>query len=117
MALCHLYLWVDGWPKGVLVTHASLAAYVSAILPHLNLTANYRVFQFAALSFDVPLEEIVPTLKAGATLVLRNEEMSNLYLSFKARTALQITVTDLATGFWLVFPAINERVPFSVLKR
>ena len=125
-----------GRPKGVMVTHASLAAHASAIIPHFDLTSDDRVLQFAALSFDVALEEVVPTLVSGATLVLRTEEMAQSVPEFLEQcTALEISVTNLPTGFWvaltdvlashdLPFPPLvrlvivgGERVPMSALKQ
>lgn len=125
-----------GRPKGVMVTHQSLAAHAYAIIPHFGLTPDDRVLQFAALSFDVALEEIVPTLLSGATLVLRSDEMAQSVPVFLRQVdALGITVTNLPTGFWVAltdvldrqnsaFPANvrlvivgGERVPLSTLKR
>ena len=125
-----------GRPKGVMVTHQSLAAHAHAIIPHFGLTSDDRVLQFAALSFDVALEEIVPTLLSGATLVLRSDEMAQSVPAFLQQVdVLGITVTNLPTGFWValtdvldrqssVFPASvrlvivgGERVPLSTLKR
>jgi amino acid adenylation domain-containing protein len=125
-----------GRPKGVMITHRSLAAHAEAIIPHFGLTPPDRVLQFAALSFDVALEEIVPTLLSGATLVLRSDAMAQSVPAFLAQLdALEITVTNLPTGFWIaltdvldrhdaVFPAKvrlvivgGERVPLSALKR
>jgi len=125
-----------GRPKGVMVTHGSLAAHADAIVPHFGLTPQDRVLQFAALSFDVALEEIIPTLVSGATLVLRSDEMAQSVPHFLDQLdALDITVTNLPTGFWvaltevldgndLVFPSDvrlvivgGERVPLSTLKR
>ena len=40
-----------------------------------GLTARDRVLSFAALGFDVAIEEILPTLRAGATVVLRSDAM------------------------------------------
>ncbi|OAN92326.1 non-ribosomal peptide synthetase [Sulfitobacter geojensis] len=125
-----------GQPKGVMVTHRSLAAHADAIIPLFALTPQDRVLQFAALSFDVALEEIVPTLLAGATLVLRSDAMAQSVPTFLAELdTLGITVTNLPTGFWVAltdvldrvdtaFPAKvrmvivgGERVPLSALKR
>jgi len=51
-----------GRPKGVMVSHASLAAYALAVTDLFALEPPDRILQFASLSFDVALEEIVPTL-------------------------------------------------------
>ncbi len=125
-----------GRPKGVMIIHRSLAAHADAIVPLFGLEPTDRVLQFAALSFDVALEEIIPTLTRGATLVLRSEAMSqSVQECLNQIEAHDITVANLPTGFWVAltdvldsldapFPARvrlmivgGERVPLSVLKR
>lgn len=125
-----------GRPKGVMVTHRSLAAHSEAIVPLFGLDKSDNVLQFAALSFDVALEEIIPTLVSGATLVLRTEAMAQSVQEFLGQIeACEITVANLPTGFWvaltdvlesqqMAFPPLvrlmivgGERVPLSVLKR
>lgn len=125
-----------GRPKGVMISHTALAAHADAIIPHFGLTPQDRVLQFAALSFDVALEEIFPTLLSGATLVLRSDAMAQSVPEFLTQLqALEITVSNLPTGFWValtemldthdvVFPPKvrlmivgGERVPLSALKR
>lgn len=125
-----------GRPKGVMVSHRAFAAHAAAIIPHFGLTPQDRVLQFAALSFDVALEEVVPTLLSGATLVLRSDAMAQSVPEFLNQLeSFEITVTNLPTGFWValtevldahdgVFPANirlvvvgGERVPLSTLKR
>jgi amino acid adenylation domain-containing protein len=125
-----------GRPKGVMINHASLAAHADAIVPLFDLTPQDRVLQFAALSFDVALEEIIPTLVSGATLVLRSDAMAQSVPEFLGQVeTLGVTVTNLPTGFWVAltdvldthdhpFPPFirllivgGERVPLSTLKR
>ena len=125
-----------GRPKGVMITHASLGAHADAIVPLFGLTPNDRVLQFAALSFDVALEEIIPTLVSGATLVLRNDVMARSVTEFLSQIdTLGITVANLPTGFWVALTDVldthdqpfppkvrlmvvgGERVPLSTLKR
>ncbi len=125
-----------GRPKGVMVTHGSLGAHASAVIGHYELQPQDRVLQFAALSFDVALEEIVPTLVTGATLVLRSDAATQSVTAFLDHThALGITVVNLPTGFWVALTEVldrfdhdfpkairlvivgGERVPLAALKR
>lgn len=125
-----------GRPKGVMISHAALSAHSRAIIPLLGLTAADRMLQFAALSFDVAIEEVMGTLLAGATLVLRTVEMSQSTDIFLEQVQhLGITALNLPTGFWVAltdaletteaaFPdqvrvliVGGERVPLSVLRR
>ncbi|MDP4033806.1 MAG: AMP-binding protein, partial [Pseudorhodobacter sp.] len=65
-----------GVPKGVRVPMRALSAHASAIIAAYGLTQSDRVLQFASLSFDVSIEEIIPTLLAGAKLILRDDAMT-----------------------------------------
>jgi amino acid adenylation domain-containing protein len=64
-----------GRPKGAIVGHQSLSnlmAYKSKIIP---LDQGAVVLQFASLSFDASVWEILPALGSGATLVLADAEV------------------------------------------
>ncbi|MDO9637831.1 MAG: amino acid adenylation domain-containing protein [Pseudotabrizicola sp.] len=92
-----------GVPKGVKVPMRALSAHASAMIAAFGLTQSDRVLQFASLSFDVSIEEIIPTLLAGAKLVLRSEAMAGsvgLFLDEVQRS--DITVLNLPTAFWHV---------------
>ena len=108
-----------GRPKGVMVSHRALAAHAVAATQRYALTAGDRVLQFASLSFDVSLEEIVPTLVCGAKLVLRSEEMASSPSAFSEGVgATEITLLNLPTGFWQVMLGAVEQgiaqIPSSV---
>lgn len=125
-----------GRPKGVMITHRSLAAHADAIVPLFELEKSDKVLQFAALSFDVALEEIIPTLVSGATLMMRNEVMAqSVQECLNHLETHEVTVVNLPTGFWVTLTEVldshdipfpsqvrllivgGERVPLSVLKR
>ena len=90
-----------GRPKGVVVSHRSLAAHSVAAASLFELTELDRVLQFASLSFDVAVEEVVATLLAGATLVLRTDSMARSTATFLEQCeANQLTLLNLPTGFW-----------------
>lgn len=92
-----------GQPKGVVVSHSALASHAEAAMAHYGLHADDRVLQFASLSFDVSIEEIVPTLLAGAELVLRDDSATEAIPDFLHLVqARQITVLNLPTAFWHV---------------
>lgn len=90
-----------GRPKGVVVPRRAIAAHGVAARDWLGLTGADRVLQFTSLSFDVSLEEILPTLLAGASLYLRPEAAGQdprLLLDHVAQHG--ITVLNLPTGYW-----------------
>lgn len=102
-----------GEPKGVCVSHGALANHVRATLGLFGLSPRDRVLQFAAPSFDVHLEEILPTLAAGATLVLRDDAMAASARGFfDGVRAEGLTVLNLPTAFWhLLVRAEHARWP------
>ncbi|MEG3990487.1 amino acid adenylation domain-containing protein [Microcoleus sp. S28C3] len=59
-----------GRPKGVLVPHSGLSNLATAQMRIFNLEPNSRVLQFASVSFDASIWEVVMALRVGATLVM-----------------------------------------------
>ena len=57
-----------GKPKGVLVQHRGLCNLTEAQVASFDLHANARMLQFASLSFDASIFEIVMAWRCGATL-------------------------------------------------
>ncbi len=90
-----------GKPKGVMLTHRGLVNHARAAIDLYGLNADDRVLQFCSTSFDISIEEIFPTLAAGATIVVRTESMplGGIGLCDWLRQRA-ITVLDLPTAFW-----------------
>ena len=59
-----------GKPKGVLVAHSGVSNLATAQMRIFNVQPNSRVLQFASLSFDASIWEVVMALMVGATLVM-----------------------------------------------
>lgn len=57
-----------GLPKGVEITHASLADYVQTFTEYFQIEANDSVVQQSSLSFDTSVEEIFPVLLRGGSV-------------------------------------------------
>ena len=71
-----------GVPKPVVVSRRALTVTVRALRDLFALTREDRVLQFASLGWDTCLEEILPTLTGGATLVFDDEAQSGSFPRF-----------------------------------
>ncbi|MEU3278877.1 amino acid adenylation domain-containing protein [Streptomyces antibioticus] len=90
-----------GRPKGVAVGHAALAHFVAAATHRYGLCREDRVLHFAPLHFDASVEEIFLTLCAGATLVIRTDDMTESVPRFlDACARLRVSMLDLPTAYW-----------------
>jgi amino acid adenylation domain-containing protein len=90
-----------GKPRGVLLTHRGLVNHGIASIGLYGIERSDRVLQFSSISFDIAVEEIFPTWFAGATLVLRSDEMSLAATDFLRWIKQQrISVLDLPTAYW-----------------
>src|SRR5205085_1072250 len=63
-----------GQPKGVLVQHAALMNLAEAQIRAFHVTDRSRVLQFAPLSFDASVSEILMALCSGAELHLARRD-------------------------------------------
>ncbi|MFD3548265.1 amino acid adenylation domain-containing protein [Streptomyces sp. NPDC058655] len=89
-----------GTPNGVAVGQDALAHFTAGATVRYGITAEDRVLQFAPLHFDASVEEVFLTLGAGATLVLRDEEMLDVPGLLAGCAAHGVTVLDLPTAYW-----------------
>ncbi|MBQ0933566.1 amino acid adenylation domain-containing protein [Ideonella sp. 4Y16] len=118
LAYCIFTSGSTGRPKGVGVSNRSLVNHAWSHCTACALTASDRVLQICSCGFDASLEEIVPTLLVGATLVIAPPELRAPDEEFLAwMAAEELTVLDLPTAFWaaLVTHADDRsRIPHSV---
>ncbi|MGW1712285.1 amino acid adenylation domain-containing protein [Streptomyces sp. NPDC002156] len=90
-----------GRPKGVEISHRALAHFVAGAAHRYGPQHEDRVLQFAAPHFDTSVEEIFLTLCAGATLVVRPDDMTESVPGFlDACARLRISYLDLPTAYW-----------------
>jgi len=89
-----------GQPKGVLIEHGALAAHCRDIVAHFALTPADRVLQFAALTFDPSLEQVLPTLMTGATVVLRDNDLWPPQDFYRRVVELGLTVVNVPPAYW-----------------
>lgn len=105
-----------GQPKGVQISHDSLASFVLSAIDRYQFTKNDRILQFASPTFDAAVEEIYGALCSGACLVVRNETMVSSIQGFVNEVnAKNITVLDLPTAFWklMTLTMIAEQLRFN----
>jgi amino acid adenylation domain-containing protein len=89
-----------GWPKGVAISYPTLARHSRDIARHYQIGPSDGVLQFASLSFDQSIEQILPTLCSGATVIMRGPDLwSPEEFNHKVQT-LGITIANLPTAYW-----------------
>ncbi|MGW6855726.1 amino acid adenylation domain-containing protein [Streptomyces xanthophaeus] len=86
-----------GEPKGVVVPHRALAAVVPQLRGLYGIDAEAVVLHFHGAGGDTSLEEILPTLTAGATLVIDDTARERFA---QVAQDQEVTVAVLPTGFW-----------------
>jgi thioesterase domain-containing protein/acyl carrier protein len=84
-----------------MIEHSGVCNMITDIKSRYQLCAKDRMLQFAALAFDVSVQEIFITLTAGAALVLRNDEWLVGASNFWALCIKNgVTIVKLPTAFW-----------------
>jgi amino acid adenylation domain-containing protein/thioester reductase-like protein len=91
-----------GEPKGVAVNHDSLSYVCGELIERYGIKSNDRVLQFAALSFDTSIEQIMVTLLSGAALVLPELNWAPSELADRL-VQHGVTVMDLTPAYWRGF--------------
>lgn len=91
-----------GEPKAVVVPRRALGHYCQVAPGVYRLTEDDRMLQFSSLSFDASIEEILLPLCAGATVVVRDEEMIGHPAGFlRVCEEWGISVLGLPPAYWL----------------
>ncbi|MFI7014761.1 amino acid adenylation domain-containing protein [Streptomyces sp. NPDC050164] len=98
-----------GPPKGVMITHGSLAHSLTAVARAYELRPGDRVLHAAALGFDTSLEQIFATLISGATLVLAGTGTWAPTDLLHRLPEQGITVADLTPAYWQRIVSVADR--------
>ncbi|UUU20317.1 amino acid adenylation domain-containing protein [Streptomyces sp. DSM 40750] len=98
-----------GPPKGVMITHRSLAHSLTAVARAYDLTPGDRVLHAAALGFDTSLEQIFAPLISGATLVLAGTRAWAPTELLHRLPEHGITVADLTPAYWHRIVSVPDR--------
>jgi surfactin family lipopeptide synthetase C len=90
----------SGIPKGVCVTREAANRHLQAIRQAFRLEPTDRFLQFASLSFDVSIEQILAPLFCGAEVILRGREnWKPSELSRRIREH-ELNVINLPPAYW-----------------
>ncbi|MBC2878716.1 MULTISPECIES: non-ribosomal peptide synthetase [Streptomyces] len=90
-----------GLPKAVVVGRAALAHHARVTAERYALSPEDRVLVFAQPSFDVALEEVLPSLLAGSCLVLPQREVPTAAELVAVLASRRVTVANLPTSYLL----------------
>jgi amino acid adenylation domain-containing protein len=107
-----------GQPKGVAVSYGALAAHCATMRWFYDLSPADRVLQWSPLWFDASLEQVLPTLMAGATLVLTQDHTWKPAEFSRIAARCGLTVADVAPAYlhelllaWSADPASAPATP------
>lgn len=75
LAFCIYTSGSTGQPKGVLVAHRGIAAFVAEQRAMFGVTHEDRVLQFASFGFDAFLSDVLMAFGSGAALILRSDHL------------------------------------------
>ncbi len=93
-----------GQPKGVLIEHQGVVNLAQAQIAIFGVGPGERVLQFASLSFDASVSEILMTLLSGATLYLADPDLL-------PGTALVGLLRDQQIGSVTLTPSVLAALP------
>ncbi|PSJ24355.1 non-ribosomal peptide synthetase [Streptosporangium nondiastaticum] len=96
-----------GLPKAVAVGRTALAHHMTTVSARFGMRSDDRVLLFAQPSFDVALEEVLPSLLAGACLVVPQREVPTAAELIAVLAARRVTVANLPTSYLL---AVREEL-------
>ncbi|WP_394844480.1 non-ribosomal peptide synthase/polyketide synthase [Pendulispora brunnea] len=89
-----------GEPKAVGITHRALALHTADFLTTYAIDARDTVYQFATINFDTSVEQIFPSLAAGARIVVRGPSVPDWATLHDVLAAERVTVLNLSTAYW-----------------
>ncbi len=89
-----------GQPKGVLISHEMCVNHCVDMQEHFGIEAADKVLEFASINFDVSLEQMLPGLIAGATVLLRDGDVWSGGDFYRKLAESQTTVANLPTAYW-----------------
>ncbi|MDZ8189167.1 MAG: amino acid adenylation domain-containing protein [Nostoc sp. ChiSLP02] len=107
-----------GTPKGVLISHEAIAHHCQNVIQHYQLNSSDRILQFASLSFDASLEQILTTLVVGATLIVADAKLLSPWEFHQKLIDYSLTVVDIPPAYltqWL--QSLDEKTCFAPINK
>ncbi|MNW26219.1 Linear gramicidin synthase subunit D [compost metagenome] len=89
-----------GKPKGVVVPHGALLNHNLSVVELYELSREDCILQFATISFDAAVEEMLPTWLCGAALVMPKERLMSLLEFTRCIEKHSLSVINLPTAYW-----------------
>lgn len=83
-----------GLPKGVVIAHGAISHHCQVMRDYYRLTPEDKVLQFASVNVDASLEQLLPGLLTGATVVIRPDELWSPQTFRRKVLELGISVVD-----------------------
>lgn len=89
-----------GKPKGTLIPHRALLNHCLGIQDLYQFTPDDRVLLFVPFNFDPSLEQSIPTLMSGATVVMKGDETWPLAEVSRIIAEQQLSVVSFTPAYW-----------------
>lgn len=100
LAYCIFTSGSTGKPKAVMVPYGALADHLRTCIATYDVTAADRALQFASTSFDTSIEQMLVPLCAGASLLIRPEQVWSPMELTRELNEHAITIADIPTSYW-----------------
>ena len=107
-----------GKPKGVMITHGAIAGHCQTMQNIYQLTEKDRVLQFASFAVDASLEQLLPSLISGATVVLRDKALWSVQEFQQHLFNYQLSIIDIPPAYlheWLL--ALTKQTDIAIPHR
>lgn len=89
-----------GSPKGVVITHNATVNHACAFRAKFHLTRADRVPLMAPIAFDMAIEEMVPPLVSGCTLIVSSPRFATMEVFHREILQNEYTILNIPAPLW-----------------
>ena len=89
-----------GRPKGVIISHRSTVNHATAFAAVFALANRDRLAIMSALTFDMAIEEMIPPLVSGCTLIVSNAHFESIESFHQEIIDKKLTILNLPASLW-----------------